>query len=49
MSTTRSTVGVCPACEVEIPPGMVLIEYEKGGGTARFAECPSCGVPVHPR
>ncbi|WP_459862072.1 DUF7837 family putative zinc-binding protein [Haloplanus litoreus] len=28
---------------------MLLIEYEKDGHRAVYAECPSCDEPVHPR
>ncbi len=41
---TETSLGDCPFCETQIPSGVVLIEYEDGV----FAECPSCGDPVHP-
>jgi hypothetical protein len=49
MSTEQSTLGICPTCETEIPVGLLLIQYEKDGYRAVYAECPSCEEPVHPR
>lgn len=48
MSTEKSSLGACPFCNGDVPPGNVLIEYEKDGETAVYAECPSCEEPVHP-
>lgn len=49
MSPERSTLGVCPVCNTAIPKGLLLIEYEKDGHRAVFAECPECEEPVNPR
>jgi formate dehydrogenase maturation protein FdhE len=49
MSTERTPLGVCPSCGTELVAGMILIEYEKNGSKAVFAECPSCDEPVTPR
>lgn len=49
MSAEHSPLGTCPACETEIPEGMVLIEYERDGDWAVYVECPSCEVPVEPQ
>jgi hypothetical protein len=48
MSTEGSTLGACPVCWTEIPEGLLLIEYEKDGDRAVYAECPSCEKPVNP-
>lgn len=47
MSTGRS-LGSCPHCEADVPPGRLLIEYETKSGQDLFAECPDCGVVVTP-
>lgn len=49
MATDHSPLGVCPVCTTEIPPGRLLIEYQKANDRAMYAECPSCDVPVHPQ
>ncbi|WP_331236199.1 DUF7837 family putative zinc-binding protein [Natronorarus salvus] len=46
MSVDRSSTGVCPSCESVIPQSRVLIEYEKRGERAAYAECPSCAEVV---
>jgi NAD-dependent SIR2 family protein deacetylase len=44
-----SSPGRCPECEVSIPVGNVLVEYETSDGWQRmFAECPACEAVVHP-
>jgi hypothetical protein len=49
MSDTASKLGVCPFCEVVIPAGTVLLEYEVNGETRVFAECYECDEPVQPQ
>ncbi|MFB6153745.1 MAG: hypothetical protein ABEJ27_05790 [Halodesulfurarchaeum sp.] len=44
----HQALGVCPHCEATISRGDVLIEYERRGQTARYADCPGCGRVVHP-
>ena len=46
--TTDAAVGTCPECGRSIPPGWVLIEYDRGDDTGTFAECPSCASIVRP-
>lgn len=48
MTATRCELGRCPLCGETIPQGRKLIEYEKGCGTAVYAECPACEGVVHP-
>jgi endogenous inhibitor of DNA gyrase (YacG/DUF329 family) len=46
---TTQILGICPACDRPIPKPNLLIAYETADGWPRmFAECPSCGEPVHP-
>jgi len=42
------SLGHCPECETEITRAGVIIEYETGGGTEAFAECPGCRSVVRP-
>lgn len=49
MNTSRSTLGECPHCEVEVPERLLLIEYETADGTSSYAECPECGDVITPR
>lgn len=45
----RHAIGSCPDCGTAIPSYGLLIEYETAdGGSARYAECPSCRDVVHP-
>jgi len=47
---THPMLGRCPRCEVPIPRGGLLIEYETADGWPQmYAECPSCAEVVHPR
>jgi len=46
MSADPISTGVCPSCESAIPPSRVLIEYEKRGERAAYAECPACAEVV---
>lgn len=46
--TSRSSCGTCPECGTSIPRSLVLIEYRREDGLARFAECPGCETVVHP-
>ena len=39
MSNTASELGTCPFCELTVPAGATLIEYEVEGETRLFAEC----------
>jgi NAD-dependent SIR2 family protein deacetylase len=51
MSTTPHSddaAGSCPTCGSPIPSERVLIEYERSGGPAAFAECPDCQGVVRP-
>lgn len=48
METKSVTLGDCPNCGSEISHGYLLIEYETGQGSDRFAECPDCLDVVHP-
>jgi endogenous inhibitor of DNA gyrase (YacG/DUF329 family) len=48
MSTEKSSLGTCPFCGGDVPEGNILIEYEKDGEAAVYAECPTCEEPVHP-
>jgi hypothetical protein len=49
MSTEGSRLGRCPECAAEIPARLSLIEYDKDGERAVYAECPDCRVPVRPQ
>ncbi len=49
MSNTASELGTCPFCELTVPAGATLIEYEVEGETRLFAECYECDKPVQPR
>ncbi|PSQ37933.1 hypothetical protein BRD13_08475 [Halobacteriales archaeon SW_5_70_135] len=51
MSTTphsSDAVGRCPTCGSPISSERVLIEYERSGTAAAYAECPSCQGVVRP-
>jgi formate dehydrogenase maturation protein FdhE len=48
MAAIHSSVGTCPTCNSDIPEASVLIEYEREGEPAKYAECPSCAVVVNP-
>lgn len=48
MSTQTSTLGTCPHCGTELSKHAALIEYERGGERAIYAECPGCERVVHP-
>ncbi|WP_353633943.1 hypothetical protein ABSL23_12400 [Halobacterium sp. NMX12-1] len=48
MSTESQSLGACPECGAAIPPGAVLVEYERDDGPVVYAECPECVEPVHP-
>jgi formate dehydrogenase maturation protein FdhE len=48
MAATRSSIGRCPTCGSNIPAIRVLIEYERDGEAAEYAECPSCALVVNP-
>lgn len=44
-----SPLGKCPNCGEMIPSANLLIRYETDDGWPKlFAECPTCGDPVHP-
>ena len=43
-----SRLGTCPACGVAITEHDVLIEYERGGRRAVYADCPGCHTVVDP-
>lgn len=49
MAPHASPLGRCPDCGAGIPAGMLLIEYERTDGLARYAECPDCEAVVRPR
>ncbi len=49
MSSKTQLLGVCPECDADIPPGAVLVEYERNGQRVAYAECPDCVEPVHPK
>ncbi|WP_435196709.1 hypothetical protein [Natronomonas sp. EA1] len=48
MSHSDATLGRCPDCDIEIPRGNLLIEYDTAAGRALYAECPQCQDVVHP-
>jgi hypothetical protein len=49
MREVQRSLGGCPSCESDIPPGATLIEYESPDGwPTTFAECPECEQVVHP-
>lgn len=48
MAATRSSIGTCPTCGTDIPATRVLIQYERDGEPAEYAECPSCALVVNP-
>jgi len=44
----RPRLGACPRCTTDVATRDVLIEYEKDGQPAVYAECPGCGEVVNP-
>jgi uncharacterized C2H2 Zn-finger protein len=49
MTDDRHSLGQCPRCGHEIPPGLLLVEYETDDGeTGIWAECPRCDDVVDP-
>lgn len=48
MAAKATTVGTCPECGTTIKPSQVLIEYEKNGEQAVYADCYACDEVVHP-
>lgn len=48
--TSDSPLGCCPECDERIPPGWLLVEYQKDSGeTGIWAECPGCDDVVQPQ
>lgn len=44
----RDTLGLCPECDATLPRSRLLVEYEREGRPATFAECPDCASVVSP-
>ena len=44
----RDTLGLCPECDASVPRSRLLVEYERDGRPATFAECPDCASVVSP-